>query len=126
MAIWALLSLPMAARTVTYGGAALVPRATSTTSPSTTTWLPLTTGLTTPPPECSSITVAHNQRLVHLYRGCVGLDESCCLPLASRLQLTFSPGRCPPGYVTEDAHVGLDSLAMDTTEWEATCVPEYE
>jgi hypothetical protein len=126
MGIWSLLFLVMAARTVAQGGVRLAPRATPTTSTSTTSRLPLTAGLTTPPPECSSLTIAHNQRAVHLYQGCVGLDESCCLPLASRLQLTFSPGHCPPGYITRDAHVGLDRLAMDTIEWEATCVPEYE
>lgn len=87
-----------------------------------TTFLPLTTGFT-PSPECSSLTIVHVQRYVTIYQGCVGSDPTCC-PQSGRLENTYSPGVCPSGYETKDAHVGLDPLAMDTILWEATCVPQ--
>ncbi|KAH8586644.1 hypothetical protein B0O99DRAFT_50649 [Bisporella sp. PMI_857] len=86
-----------------------------------TGFVPLTTGFT-PAPECSSITIVHSQRDVAVYQGCVGSDPSCC-PQSGRLNNTYSPGVCPSGYISKDAHVGLDRLAIDTLEWEATCVP---
>ena len=92
---------------------------TQTTS---TGFMPLTTGFT-PPPECSSLTIVHSQRYVALYQGCVGTDPTCC-PQSGRLNNTYSPGVCPSGYVAHDAHVGLDRLAVDTLEWEATCIPQ--
>jgi hypothetical protein len=85
-----------------------------------TGYLPLTTGFT-PAPECSSLTIVHSQRYVKVYQGCVGADPSCC-PQSRRLENSPYPRACPPGYVTDDAHVGLDPLAADTLQWEATCV----
>src|SRR5436305_587850 len=88
-----------------------------------TGFAPLTT-VFTPAPECSSLTIVHQQRYVAVYSGCVGADPSCCPP-TGRLNNTWSPGVCPSGYVTMDAHVGLDPLAIDTAEWEATCIPKW-
>jgi hypothetical protein len=88
-----------------------------------TGFAPLTT-VFTPAPECSSLTIVHQQRYVAVYSGCVGVDPSCC-PQTGRLNNTWSPGVCPSGYVTTDPHVGLDRLAIDTMEWEATCIPKW-
>lgn len=124
-----LLSLQVilwAARAAAYGLSVMprnIPRATTTSptsSPTTTSWRPLTT-VFTPAPECSSLTVLHQDRKVDIYQGCVGLDASCCPP-SWRDSNTYSPGRCPLGYTVEDAHVGLDPIGTDTVEWEATCV----
>src|SRR6266566_6261420 len=87
--------------------------------PTTSGWLPLTTGFT-PAPECSRLTMVHSQRYAVLVQGCYGLDESCCPPEPLRYATTYSPGRCPVGYVTHDPHVGLDRIGTDTVEWEAT------
>ncbi|KAM7187802.1 hypothetical protein V8F33_011017 [Rhypophila sp. PSN 637] len=96
-----------------------MPRAVTTTSK--TSWHPLITGFT-PAPECSSLTIVHRQRYVGVFQGCYGHDESCCPPESLRGTDTYSPGRCPIGYTTQDPHVGLDRLGTDTEEWEATCV----
>jgi hypothetical protein len=125
MCRWVLLSLQVifwAARAavITPPGMPNLPRATptSTISSPTTSWQPFPTF--TPAPECSSLTVSHRQRRVEIYQGCVGRDASCCPPgLPKNI---YSPGRCPQGYTTQDAHVGLDPLGTDTVEWEATCV----
>ncbi|KAM7200864.1 hypothetical protein V8F20_005106 [Naviculisporaceae sp. PSN 640] len=98
-----------------------MPGLTIAAATGTTTWLPLITGFT-PPAECSSLTIVHQQRYVGVYQGCVGRDESCCPPESLRRITTYSPGRCPTGYTTQDPHVGLDRLGTDTEEWEATCV----
>ena len=87
-----------------------------------TGFVPLTTTFA-PAPECSSLTIIHIQRQAAVYQGCVGADPSCC-PQSGRLNNTYSPGICPSGYITKDAHVGLDRLGTDTLEWQATCVPQ--
>lgn len=84
---------------------------------------PLTT-VFTPAPECTSLTIVHLSRNVKIYTGCVGEDPTCCP--SGRQNNTYSPGLCPTGYEAKDPHVGLDRLAIDTEEWEATCVPRYD
>lgn len=100
------------------------PFAVHASTETTTGFFPLTT-VFSPAPECTSLTIVHVQREVDVYTGCVGEDPSCC-PSTGRANNTYSPAVCPSGYVTHDAHVGLDRLAIDTEEWQATCIPRYE
>jgi len=84
---------------------------------------PLTT-VFTPAPECASLTIVHYGRKVLVRTGCVRPDPSCCPPVAPT-NTTYSPGICPSGYSTYDAHLGVDRLGIDTKTWEATCIPRY-